>query len=98
MHELSSAQNIISIARDEMEKHHAAATTSLRLAVGKMSGVVPDSLTYCLELITRGTDLQGVEIATDIIPLRCACLDCKRESEISHFSAACPNVKVGTSP
>ena len=90
MHELSIAQNIITIVREEMEKHQATELTSLRLAVGKMSGVVPDSLSFCLELITQSTDLQGVEVLIDIIPLRCACRDCKEEFEISQFTATCP--------
>ena len=91
MHELSLAQNIIAIVREEMEKHQAKVLTSLRLAVGKMSGVVPDSLTFCLELITRDTDLQGVEVVIDVIPLCCACRDCKEEFEISQFTATCPH-------
>lgn len=90
MHELSLAQNIIAIVREEMKKHQATVLTSLTLAVGKMSGVVPDSLTFCLELITQGTDLQGVDVLIDVIPLRCACRDCKEEFEISQFTTACP--------
>lgn len=90
MHELSLAQNIITIIREEMEKHQAAVLTSVRLAVGKMSGVVPDSLSFCLELITQNTDLQGVEVLIDVIPIRCACRDCKEEFEISQFTATCP--------
>ena len=90
MHELSLAENIITIVREEMEKHHATALNILHLAVGKMSGVVPESLSFCLELITQGTDLQGVKVVIDVIPLCCECRGCGKEFEISQFTAACP--------
>ena len=90
MHELSLAQNIIDIVRDEMDKHHATTLNTLRLAVGKMSGVVPDSLSFCLELITQGTDLQGATIAIDVIPLCCRCETCHKEFETPQFTARCP--------
>lgn len=90
MHELSLAQNIIAIVREEMDKHHASGLNTLRLAVGEMSGVVPDSLVFCLDLITQGTDLQGVKVAIEVIPLRCQCQGCKNTFETAGFADACP--------
>ena len=90
MHELSLAQNIIDIVREEMDKHHATALNSIRLAVGKMSGVVPDSLSFCLDLIIQDSDLKDAKVIIDIIPLCCKCEACHKEFEISEFTADCP--------
>jgi len=90
MHELSLAQNIIDIVREEMQKNHVNTLSSLRLAVGKMSGVVPEALTLCLKIITQDSDLQGITVNMDIIPLRYACPSCKNEFEIDHFTPDCP--------
>ena len=90
MHELSIAENIVCIVREEMIKHNASVLSSLRLAVGKMSGVVPDSLSFCLELIIKETDLRGAKIVIDIIPLKAECGKCQEVVELSHYTATCP--------
>lgn len=90
MHELTLAQNIITIVREEMAKHDATILSSLRLAVGRMSGVVPESLVYSLGLITQGTDLEGVRVDLDIIHLRGVCAVCQQEFELQQLSVTCP--------
>ena len=46
-----------------MEKHDAKALRSVRLNIGQMSAIVPDSLSFCFQVITTGTELEGAEIA-----------------------------------
>ena len=60
MHEMSIAQSIFEIIREEMEKCDSNVLKSVRLRIGKMSGIMPDSLSFCFELITEGTDFDQV--------------------------------------
>jgi len=91
MHEMSIAQGMIEIIREEMEKCDSSVLKSVRLRIGKMSAIVPDSLAFCFELITEGTDLEGAELFMDIIPLAGLCNECKMEFEIEDYSFECPH-------
>ena len=91
MHEMSIALNIISIVTDEMEKNNAGVLRSVRLKIGKMSAVVPDSLSFCFEIITKDTPLDEARLVIDIAPLMGFCRICEEEFEMDCYSFSCPN-------
>jgi hydrogenase nickel incorporation protein HypA/HybF len=55
MHELSIAQSIVEAVA---ERTGGAAVSNVRLTIGQLSGVVPDSLRFCFELVAAGTPLE----------------------------------------
>lgn len=91
MHEMSIAHSLIEIIREEMVKHQANALKSVRLHIGQMSAIVPESLCFCFEIMTSGTDLEGAKLIMDIIPLRGRCRDCEKEFEIPDYAFLCPH-------
>ena len=91
MHEMSIAQSLLDIIKDEMRKHDATALRSVRLAVGQMSAIVPESLSFCFEVMTSGTDLEGAQLNMDLIPLRGLCRECGLEFEIEGYAFECPH-------
>jgi len=52
---------------------------SVRLRVGELAGVVPDSLAFCFELACAGTLLEGAELVTEPVPGRARCTPCAHE-------------------
>ena len=58
MHEMSIAQSLIDVLREEMLKHNARTLRAVRLHIGQMSAVVPDALSFCFQVITDGTELE----------------------------------------
>ena len=91
MHEMSIAQGLLDIIKEEMEKHHATVLRSVRLHIGRLSAIVPESLSFCFEVMTTGTDLEGARLDMEIIPLRGICKACKREFEIQNYAFECPH-------
>jgi len=91
MHEMSIAQSIIDIIKEEMHKNNVKTLRSVRLNIGQMSAIVPDSLSFCFEVITSGTELEGARLIMDIIPLRGYCQECKGEFEIEDYAFVCPS-------
>jgi len=91
MHEMSIAQSLIDILREEMTRHGATVLKSVRLRVGQLSAVVPESLSFCFEVITSGTDMEGAQLLMDVIPLAATCLDCHKEFEIKEYCFSCPH-------
>ena len=91
MHEMSIAQGLLDIIKEEMEKHHATMLRSVRLNIGQLSAIVPESLSFCFEVMTAGTQLEGARLDMEIIRLRGVCRACKREFEIENYAFMCPH-------
>jgi len=90
MHEMSIAQSLIDILREEMAKHNAGTLRSVRLHIGQLSAIVPDSLSFCFEVMTSGTELEGAGLIMETIPLKGTCRDCKQTFEIQDYTFECP--------
>lgn len=91
MHEMSIAQGLLDIIKEEMEKHHATVLRSVHLHIGQLSAIVPESLSFCFEVMTMGTELEGARLDMEIIPLRAICRACRTEFEIKNYAFECPH-------
>ena len=59
MHELAIIEGVLDMVTERLPD---ATISCVRLEVGELSGVVPDSLQFCFELATEGTSLQGASL------------------------------------
>ncbi|MGW2050137.1 hydrogenase maturation nickel metallochaperone HypA/HybF [Streptomyces sp. NPDC001858] len=77
MHEMSVALAVIDqVETAAAEAGDVTAVRSVRLQVGELAGVVPDSLAFCFELACAGTLLEGAELVTETVPGRARCTSC----------------------
>ena len=76
MHELSIAQNIVDIVGQYVPSEQMDAVRSVRLRVGSLSGIVPESLDFCFAAIVSGTALSRAALAIEQVPTRAKCRDC----------------------
>jgi hydrogenase nickel incorporation protein HypA/HybF len=90
MHEMSIAQSLLEIIREEMLKYNATMLRSVRLHIGQLSAIVPESLSFCFEVMTSGTDLEGAKLKMEIIPLEGKCRECEKAFEIQDYTFICP--------
>ena len=88
---MSIAQSLIDIIEEEMIKNDASVLRSVRLQIGQLSAIVPQSLSFCFEVITSGTKLEGAKLIMEIIPLKGMCRECKQEFEIKDYAFECPH-------
>jgi hydrogenase nickel incorporation protein HypA/HybF len=54
---------------------------------------VPESLTFCFEVITKGTPLEEVKLEMNTVPLRGRCRTCGEEFQIRNYFFSCPLCK-----
>jgi hydrogenase nickel incorporation protein HypA/HybF len=87
---MSIAQSIQVIVLEEAEKGGLTAVAEVRLRVGALSGVVPDSLAFCWKLLTEAGPLGGARLAIEAVPVRAKCLKCGTEFEAADFVFVCP--------
>jgi hydrogenase nickel incorporation protein HypA/HybF len=59
MHELAITQSIVDAITDRVGDQRVIV---VRLEIGTLAGVVPDSISFCFELLCEGTTLAGAEL------------------------------------
>lgn len=98
MHELSIAQSIIEGAAEEAARHPGERVAVVHLQVGRLSGVVKESLLFSYDLACEGTSLEGSRLEIEEIAAVVFCSECSKErtlESIQHFR--CPICATPTS-
>lgn len=90
MHELSIAQSIYDIVTHHVPPEQRHTVKSVRLLVGELSGVLPESLSFCFGAITSGTPLEGARLTITPVPLEAACRGCHRRFAVAELRFQCP--------
>ena len=91
MHEVAIVQALIEQVEEEIQQSgHRGRVVRLELAIGRLSGVHPDSIRFALEVLGPGTLVEGAEIKITEPPAYCACQACGARNLITELSAACP--------
>lgn len=65
MHEVGIAEGILTAVRTEAAAHKPARPTKVGVRIGEMAGVDPDSLTFCFDVLVKGSDLEPLELAIE---------------------------------
>ena len=77
MHEMGIALRILDIAMSALpEMPGEIRVESVNLKVGKLSGVVPESLRFCFSIACQDTPFAGAGLTIDEVPIEAACTDC----------------------
>lgn len=94
MHEMSIAMSLLDIISQEMEKHGAQTLKLVRVKHGRLTQLVPNSLYFAFEVLTKGTPLENAKLELDEVPLKVACCACGTEFEPDEehvLIMPCPN-------
>ncbi|WP_123024754.1 hydrogenase maturation nickel metallochaperone HypA [Mycolicibacterium stellerae] len=86
MHELSICSSMVGIV-----KEHAAGreVRAVHVRIGEMRQIVPDTLVYCWSLVTEQSDLEGVELHVERIPVKIRCTGCGHEQVLAELAFVC---------
>lgn len=90
MHEMSIVHNLISIVKEEMVKNNAVVLKGVRVKIGEMSGIVPDALRTCFNIVTAKSDMEGAELKIETAPLVGYCRKCKKDFDVIDYIFFCP--------
>ncbi len=96
MHEMGIAMQIVEIALDAIPPNlQEKSVETVNLKVGKLSAIVPDSLRFCFDVVTRETRLAGVKLNIEEIPVKARCRECHFEWIIEGPAFTCKNCQSG---
>jgi hydrogenase nickel incorporation protein HypA/HybF len=89
MHEMGIALQILSIVQQSMPTDEPLRVKSIHLRVGKLTAIVPGSLKFCMEVVTKDSPAEGAALEFTEVPVRVVCGECFEESEINEPPFAC---------
>ena len=89
MHELSIAENIVDIAREAVSSEDVQTIREMELEIGTLSGIEIEALEFALEVVVRGTILEGTKITIDRVSAEGHCSDCGATAPMHDFFSPC---------
>jgi len=90
LHELAIAESLLQIIVDESKKHGLERVNKVKLQVGKFTAVVPESLTFCFELISQDTLASGAKIEIESVGIVARCEKCDISFDVEKQVFLCP--------
>jgi hydrogenase nickel incorporation protein HypA/HybF len=91
MHEMSIAQEVIEIVQQHLPPGDGLVPKSVKLRIGELAGVVPESLEFCFAALTRDTALRDASLLIERVPLIIECKSCGAQSPIEVGAFVCPS-------
>lgn len=96
MHELSICHGILEQAVKALGRFQRIPKVSqVTVQIGRLTGIVPESLRQHFELLIPGTPLDGATLNIEEIPTRGRCVDCAASFEIEDLTLVCPECGSG---
>ena len=88
MHELSLCEAIADVVKSHAAGRHVDV---VRVRIGALRQVVPESLSFCWTLVRDSENMPDAELELECVSARVRCRSCGQESEItSAWSIWCP--------
>ena len=93
MHELTIAQNIITIVEEEIRKQSlAGSVTAIYFKAGRLNAIIPETLQFGFNAIKRESPrLSEAKLIVEEIPVRIRCEKCHSEKVIDEPVFFCEN-------
>ncbi len=93
MHELVIVEGILEAVLPEVRKYNVSRILSIKLKIGELSGVLPESVNYYFDIAAKGTEAEGAKINIEKIPVAISCKGCGYHGGIPKRSYICPKCK-----
>lgn len=87
MHEMALAEAILAVVRDVAQDHRVRC---VRLRVGALQQVVPDTLRFCFLLAAQDTPAAAAHLELQEVPARLRCQRCGAEETAQALVLLCP--------
>lgn len=90
MHEMALAESVLQIVEATARANNAVRVRTVRLELGALSHVEPESLRFSFEVVTRGTLAEDAALELLATPGRAWCMPCGTTVDLARLGDACP--------
>jgi hydrogenase nickel incorporation protein HypA/HybF len=91
MHEMSIAENILDLIRDEMDAYPGAKLVAFDIQVGELSCCQEEALRFCLDAALEQSDWADTEVRITTEPVAARCKACGTAFRPAEHHFQCPN-------
>lgn len=91
MHEMAIAQGILDIVLKTAAEHNAKKVTSIKLLIGQMTQIEPESLSFGFEALSMGSIAEGAALTITTVPLVGQCNNCQQQFPVEKYCFLCPH-------
>jgi hydrogenase nickel incorporation protein HypA/HybF len=97
MHEMGIAVQVVEIAAASIPEHlKGSRVQGIYLKIGKLSSVVPESLRFCFDIVSKDSAIAGATLYIEEIPVTARCKPCDHHWTIDGPTFSCPQCGSGT--
>jgi len=90
MHELSIAENLVRVIREELRAHPNARLKTAVVRVGGLRLIEPLTLEYCFQAAVADSPLAGAQLRVERVEASARCGKCGLEFTVEHNWFECP--------
>lgn len=98
MHEGNFTEQIVQAILEELDVKKATHPKKVKVCVGEMLHLVPESVQFHYEVMTKGTPLEKAQLELEEIPVQVRCEDCHHVGPVEDhhllLCSACDSRKV----
>jgi hydrogenase nickel incorporation protein HypA/HybF len=87
MHELSITQSLVETV---LERTGGRPVRGVKLRIGPLSGVLPDAVRFCFELVAADTPMAGAALTIEEPQGRARCRSCRNDFVLEDIFLLCP--------
>lgn len=87
---MAITESLVEIAVAEAQKAGARRVTAINLKIGALTGIVPESVTFYMDLVAKGTLAEGARLATTVLPVTAHCPACDAGFAVEDLVFLCP--------
>lgn len=83
--------SVVETVTESLAAYPSAKVLEVRLKVGALASVIPESLEFCYGIVTEGTPMEGSRLVVSVLPVVVHCAHCDQDAELDGIqSFRCP--------
>ena len=90
MHELSLAEDMLTMIQQRAETQQFKTVSKVCLEIGSLSHVEADDMIFCFDAVMAGTLVEGAQLEIIHTQAQGQCRQCRHISEVEHLYDPCP--------
>ena len=90
MHELSIAEDMLTMIQQRAESEHFRTVSKVWLEIGSLSHVEADAMIFCFDAVMAGTLAENAQLEIIHTQAQGKCRQCQHISEVEHLYDPCP--------
>jgi hydrogenase nickel incorporation protein HypA/HybF len=84
------ANSILEAVRKEARRYPGTRASKVGVRIGELAAIDQESLRFCMEILARDTDLDGLQLDVETCPRRHYCHACDSTFVVQDYDFCCP--------